>query len=363
MTFKRTTPITALDLDSSDLPDAGPSSKGGVTLGRLNALIGLRPGDVYQLASENPTVTASAASAATSISGGVLRRPKVLTPGGTAVDLDGDPHFRYLAAGPQGSMAYGTTFPDYNHIRPTYLTGGAGQAARWTTHIRFFWVGSAFEVFFKALSTSLAYRLKVNGRRVTENLQTVTGLTSGSQHMLKFDFGSTAPRLIEITFNDTPFGGVYIEPTAQLSRGPKPKGKFLVIGDSISAGAGGVNRHDTWPSRCGELLGCEETLNVAIGGTGFLTTAGSQFRDRMDPDVIAMAPDIMVMFGGFNDGSVNAAGVAAESLYVMSHIQASLPKTLIFMAGSFLCNNSPGANLITVNRLCELERGVTRSCC
>jgi lysophospholipase L1-like esterase len=37
MTFKRTTPITALDLDSSDLPDAGPSSKGGVTLDGLDA--------------------------------------------------------------------------------------------------------------------------------------------------------------------------------------------------------------------------------------------------------------------------------------------------------------------------------------
>ena len=33
MLFKRTTPITALDLDSSDIPDASPSSKGGVTLG------------------------------------------------------------------------------------------------------------------------------------------------------------------------------------------------------------------------------------------------------------------------------------------------------------------------------------------
>jgi hypothetical protein len=32
MVFKRTTPITALDLDSSDLPDATSSSKGGVTL-------------------------------------------------------------------------------------------------------------------------------------------------------------------------------------------------------------------------------------------------------------------------------------------------------------------------------------------
>jgi hypothetical protein len=35
MTFRRTTPITANDLDSSDLPDAGASSKGGVTLSRF----------------------------------------------------------------------------------------------------------------------------------------------------------------------------------------------------------------------------------------------------------------------------------------------------------------------------------------
>jgi hypothetical protein len=32
MVFKRSTPITALDLDSSDLPDASASLKGGVTL-------------------------------------------------------------------------------------------------------------------------------------------------------------------------------------------------------------------------------------------------------------------------------------------------------------------------------------------
>jgi hypothetical protein len=32
MTFRRTTPITALDLDSSDIPDAGALTKGGVTL-------------------------------------------------------------------------------------------------------------------------------------------------------------------------------------------------------------------------------------------------------------------------------------------------------------------------------------------
>jgi hypothetical protein len=33
MTFKRSTPITALDLDPSDLPDPSSSSKGGVKLG------------------------------------------------------------------------------------------------------------------------------------------------------------------------------------------------------------------------------------------------------------------------------------------------------------------------------------------
>jgi hypothetical protein len=32
MVFKRTTPVTALDLDSSDIPDASASSKGGVRL-------------------------------------------------------------------------------------------------------------------------------------------------------------------------------------------------------------------------------------------------------------------------------------------------------------------------------------------
>jgi lysophospholipase L1-like esterase len=38
MTFKRTTPITALDLDPTDLPDPSSSSKGGLTLNALRAM-------------------------------------------------------------------------------------------------------------------------------------------------------------------------------------------------------------------------------------------------------------------------------------------------------------------------------------
>jgi hypothetical protein len=55
MIFRRTTPITALDLDSSDLPDAGASLKGAVTLkdAVTNPKVSAIGGDSWLIANAN----------------------------------------------------------------------------------------------------------------------------------------------------------------------------------------------------------------------------------------------------------------------------------------------------------------------
>jgi lysophospholipase L1-like esterase len=310
---------------------------------RLETMLA-REGAATELSPVVPTVTPSAPGAATSISGGVLRRPKGAGPS-AAVDMDGDQSFFYFGT---PSLAYGTAFPDYFAVRAPLLTGGAAQSAHWWSTARFWYDGQVFEVALKAVTTSWVYRLKINGRYVTEAQQSATGLTAGNLHLIKFDLGSGGVnRLIEIEFAEQ-FGGVWVEPTATCRRGPRTEFTGLGLGDSITGGANAVARPETWLMRAAAAVGCDGWANAAIGGTGYTTLTGtSAFRDRIG-DVTAIAPDVLWIFGGQNDQAASAAALQAEATHVVQTIQAALPKTFIFLVGMWVTGN-PDASRVTLN--------------
>ena len=291
---------------------------------------------MYALSSLTPTVTLSAASAATSILGGVQFRPKRTAVGGaTSVDLTGDEAFQYRGT---PSLTYGTSFPDYNYGRVSLLTGGTSQSAYWYCDACAIYDGQVFEVAFKAVTTATKYRLWIDGRRVTERMQSLVTV-AGSTYLLKVDLGSAATRHIRIEWKDQPFGGFWIEPTATLIKAPRPAQTLAVLADSIAAGAN-VERGDCWPSRVADLLGCDQIANAAIGGTGYLVGVGtSDYRTRIT-DVTSMNPDIVIVEGGQNDytASITAANAGAEAQYVIGQLHTLLPRALIVLVGMW----SPG---------------------
>lgn len=309
---------------------------------RAADLLSRRAGDVasvYTLSAVTPTVTASAAGAATSIVNGKLRKPKG-TGASSPVDVDGDQAFFYVGGPTAAGVAYGAASPDWDYVRPNYLTGGSGSSVFWPTSVQFLYDGQVFEMPVKAFATTLKYRMKIDGRYVTEAVQSIAGLAAGSQYQIKFDLGSGGvERLIEIEpdWQTMSFGGIYIEPTATAKRGRRPEFTAAVLGDSISGGSGTVSRLETWLPRAAHLVGCDAALNLSIGGTGFLTAAGSQFRDRV-ADVVASAADVVWIFGGQNDYAQTPAALLAEATYVIQQIQAGLPKALVFVVGMW----SPG---------------------
>jgi len=253
--------------------------------------------------------------------------------------------FLYLGA---DDFEFGATFPDTNYYLPTSRypnTYSSGQS-NWTVE---FWTDAAeFEVGFKYISAATMYRLSIDGRPVTDLMQSSGGITAGSSHMLLVDLGSTGPRRIRIDFTTMPFRGVYLPPSATMWQPTGIGGRLAVLGDSLTDGSSqntGFGQ-GTWLQRTGRLLGCTDVWDQARGGTGYITSGSfATFGDRVASDIVAYAPDRVIVWGGFNDsgGSQAAIGTAADAVYAA--IDAGLPDTQVYVIGCWSPSGSPGSGI------------------
>jgi hypothetical protein len=199
--------------------------------------------DVMTLSSLTPTVSTSALGAgnaannhsAPPITNAVMRQLRRVGTS-TTVDIDNDPHFEWLG---RPIMVYGTSYPDYFAARVALLTGGSSQAAGWRPALRFIYTGQSLAVRLKTTSTALLYRLRINGRYVTTALQSLS-VSSGQLLDLVVDLGSAATRDIVVEIEDPYICGVWIEPTATITRGHTKRLRLVCFGDSITAAANGV---------------------------------------------------------------------------------------------------------------------------
>lgn len=253
--------------------------------------------------------------------------------------------FTYAGA---GNFAIGTVSPDTNYVLPLSKypnTYASGQAV-WS--VEFGCDAQTIQVRMKYISTATMFRLSIDGRKVTDLMQSSGGTTAGSGHLITIDFGSAATRRIRLDFSTFPFGGVYIPPTATLWGVPLQGGRLMSFTDSLGDGSAQNTGAGcgTWVDRVGRLFGCTDVWRQGRGGTGYIT-AGSYatFADRVTNDVVAWTPDRLIIWGGYNDntGSQSAIAAAAASLY--STIKAGLPNCQPYVIGCWSPTGSPGASI------------------
>ncbi|MFD1277442.1 SGNH/GDSL hydrolase family protein [Streptomyces kaempferi] len=122
----------------------------------------------------------------------------------------------------------------------------------------------------------------------------------------------------------------------------------MVFGDSLSdgsaqntgAGAG------TWFARAARLLGATDAWEQARGGTGYVTVGSyATLADRLAADVIAWAPDRLIVWAGYNDNGANQATLktAVDSLYAA--IKAGLPNCQVFVIGCWSPTATPATSI------------------
>ena len=120
--------------------------------------------------------------------------------------------------------------------------------------------------------------VKVNGHRTTVLPRNIGGTTLGSRMVYMVDFGSAATRTVTLEVYLTPFGGIYLPPGATLTKVPPLSSRWMVLGDSITAGsdqntAGGDG---SWLLKTADYLGWDDPWNQAIGGTGYVEDNGGR---------------------------------------------------------------------------------------
>ena len=225
--------------------------------------------------------------------------------------------FSYTAA-----MDFGAVFPDtllyqpvsrypYTWPSPPYWSAQFGTDA------------ATFEFMFKHVSNSATqYRMTIDGHKLAD-LMATTGATSvGSRHVLKFAFGSSAPRTIRIDFYTMPFGGVFIGGSDSIWKVPFTGDRLMILGDSFTAGSGentGAG-NGTWLTRFARLMGYQDIWNSSIGGTGYVADnsgASVTFGERAATDIGIYGPERVIVWGGYNDVLQPQADIdtAARDLY------------------------------------------------
>jgi hypothetical protein len=283
----------------------------------------------------------STAQTTTPTTGYIKYAPAGVTLSGT--DVTGP--FSYMGA---GNFTIGAGSPDTNYVLPlskypnTYASGQAVWSVEFGTD------AAIFQVRMKYISAATMFRLSIDGRKVTDLMQSSGGTTAGSGHLITIDLGSVASRRIRLDFTTFPFGGVYIPPTATLWGVPSQGGRLMVLGDSLSdgsaqntgAGAG------TWFARAARLLGSTDAWEQGRGGTGYIT-AGSYatFADRVTNDVIAWTPSRLIVWGGYNDNTGNQTTIATAAAALYTAIKAGLPSCETYVIGCWSPTGSPGASI------------------
>lgn len=298
------------------------------------------------------TVVLSAANAASTIASAIRVPPAYASP--SYFDTDNDSNFAFPGV-PAGRGAVAGSASDM--LQPDLLTGGSAQAARWQHRVGFWHSGQKLGFYFRMLSAVAAtYQIWVNGQPLSTTLANTGALTSGGRYHLEVDFGSVDTRLVELELDTTSvqFGGVYIEPTATVRRSPR-RPKIAVLGDSISGGANGVGLYYVWPERLATLFDADY-WKLSIGGTGYISGAGTNaFIDRVS-DVALAAPDLLIVAGGQNDLGNTQAAVKAAAETLFAALKAANPYMLIMATG---CHQV--SEVVSTNQV-NCEAGIKAAC-
>ncbi|WP_062527384.1 SGNH/GDSL hydrolase family protein [Demequina rhizosphaerae] len=134
-------------------------------------------------------------------------------------------------------------------------------------------------------------------------------------------------------------------PAARESTTPEPSAseaperlRVSFVGDSYTWGG-----TEGWPSLLGAALDFEVEkstfgLFAAQGGTGYVTVGtadgAERFGGRVD-EIVAAAPNFIIVAGGINDGRQDTADVASAADDFYGRLRAGLPEARIVVVGPF----------------------------
>lgn len=266
-------------------------------------------------------------------------------------DLTGT-RFQYRGA---TDFRFGTVFPDTIMALPTSRFPHTYASPQSIWSVEFITDTSEFQLYWKDSTASGVYRLKIDGKRVTDLPQASGGTGSGGRRLMKVTFPDAKVRRICFEFAGMPFAGVYVLKPYSLWKPQPYYDRVMVIGDSIGGGSA-INTgssQGTWVPRLADMMGWDDIWNDCIGGTGYVTrnpgASLNNFLDRIEADVLAYNPRKIILFGGYNDNLVDPALTLANANGVAKLIQAKAPTATVVVFGPWSPRDPATAGVVNTN--------------
>lgn len=233
----------------------------------------------------------------------------------------------------------------------TTTTGNAGQSG---SVMRFDFVTDAtkIEMIFNGTPTGTTYptsfcffRVLVDGKIVTPDSIPFPGNSKAYRALIDFTQAGAAtpantPRRIRIEASSSAtiqIGSIVIGITDSMWYPAADTSiRAIVFGDSFTEGYLLPQQYTGYANTLGYMLGWDDLIISGVGGTGYLKPGTAmKWRDRIN-DLIAPAPDVIVILGSINDAigsAYTAAQVQAEATLFYQQLTTALPNTPIFVAG------------------------------
>jgi lysophospholipase L1-like esterase len=219
---------------------------------------------------------------------------------------------------------WGSTFP----VNEFYVSHGITGWSTWLPYLAEFDTDAQdLEIF--TLGTAAQYRLRIDGQYV--GLELAQGPPAdGHYYWLKIGFPGRQRRSIALEAWGVAFGGIAVGPDDHVYWPTTPLGpRCIVLGDSYTEGL------LCYAQRLRHLLAWE-VWSSGAGGTGYINSGPSgrvKFGDRVQTDVIAYHPDIVIVAGGLNDGGFPQDQLRAEALALYDAILTNLPSSKLIVVG------------------------------
>lgn len=232
------------------------------------------------------------------------------------------------------------------------LVGGPAGGAQVTWRVAFDFDGQKFRVAYLSLGGQI---------RVWANEQPSAWTTianDSAAHTLLVDYGSRAYRRIVVELDNAAsvfgvwFAGIDHLATDTVWLPGIPTGLGLaIVGDSYTASIGATFPSTGFPQTVARALGIQNSFPLGVGGAGWVsvggTGAGNYANVARTADVIACAPDIVLVQGSINDTGNNGTIGPQVAAFVQA-IKAGLPNAIIILTGVLRPQN-PTANDVLVN--------------
>lgn len=169
----------------------------------------------------------------------------------------------------------------------------------------------------------------------------------------------SAPKDEATTVWDLPPGSLVLNPASgrQEVIDPDIARSAVLIGDSQSAGAQGVQAKDTWVDRGLSARGYKVRF-MGAGGIGFTarTSQAGNYPDSLEAGKVILPfgnPALVVVQGGGNDASAGSsdAAILANAERLLRDLKASYPESEFLIIGTLARGGQAGGRRAEVNAL------------